>query len=280
MKRYNFIICVFFCLYLVSCKKENEENNIISDPQLIARLDSLLQAVGASSYVDLLTGKLEGNFSFYSHYGSYHPNCPSASIPFKINTQLSGIVSTDTTYGATSINAGDLYINNIIISPDPVHAYYTVAAFTATSNALDQVYGTQATLKLIKNDTLILQTHLYIPKNIVMKGIDCATGMYPDHALKAGFKINWNIDYQNSNGVVIQMLGKYADGIERYSYVLVRDNGVYTFTEEDLSMYPKEKNPFGIEIKLMRGNFAILRGSDNRKYNFNFITTCNYFFRQ
>lgn len=280
MKKYYSIFISYLLFFsILSCKKNDTNDNVISDPQLIAHLDSMLKAVGAGSYVDLLTGRLEGNFSFFSHYYPYDPNCATTSIPFKINTQLSGGVSLDTSNRYTLIDAGDLFINTIKIIADDKNRY-VVEANSLNSNALDNIYGKINTIKIIKDGLSVLETNIYIPKNIVMKGIDCATGMFPDHSLKGGFKITWNMDYQNTNGVVIELLGKDATGIERYSYILVRDNGSYTFTDGNLSMYPKEKNPFGIDITLIRANFAILRGADNRRYNFNFVTTCGYLFRQ
>ena len=277
-KRYT-IIC-FVGLFLISaCKKNAPLKTIITDPQLIAHIDSMLKAVGAGSYANLLTGKLEGNFSFSSHYFPYEANCSTPTAPFKINTQLSGGISLDTANRFTLINNGDLYVNNIKIIADNENRYI-VAANTINSAALDKLYGTTSTIKIIKDGTTVLATEMYIPKNIVMKGIDCLTASFANNPLKSGFRINWNADNKNNNGIVIQLFVKDINTIERYSYLLVADNGYYIFNDNDLNQYPKEKNPLGIEVTLMRGNFSILKGVDNRKYNFNSMTTCSYLFKQ
>lgn len=277
-KRYS-IFC-FAVLFLISaCKKNEPPITIISDPQLIAHIDSMLKAVGAGSYVDILTGKLEGNFSFSSHYYPYDANCSTPTAPFKINTQLSGGISLDTANRFTLINNGDLYVNNIKIIADNENRYI-VAANTINSASLDKLYGTISSIKIVKDGTTILATEMYIPKNIIMKGIDCTMASFANNPLKSGFRINWNTDDKNNNGIVIQLLGRDINTIERYSYLLVADNGYYIFKENDLNRYPKEKNPLGIDVTLMRGNFSILKGADNRKYNFNIMTTCSYLFKQ
>lgn len=266
----------------LSCKKENTiKTPEITDPQLIAHLDSMLSAVGVTTYSDILYGKLEGNFDFYSHYYPYDANCFTDSIPFKINTKLSGGISLDTNNRFSLINGGDLYINNIKITPElNSTSQYVYFAKTEIMPDLDKVYGKNNQIKIIKDDVTILNTSLFIPKNIAMAGIDCSTGMFPDNALKAGFKIQWNKDDSNKDGVVIELLGKDNSGAERYSYILVPDIGYYYFSAANLSRYPKEKNPLGIDVKLIRGNFVFLFGNDNRRYNFNFVTTCSYLFRQ
>jgi hypothetical protein len=81
-----------------SCKK-NTNNNIVEEPnnpQLIHYLDSMLASIGINSYNDVLIGKLEGNFGFYSYYYPFNANCATSSIPFILNTKLSGGVSLDT----------------------------------------------------------------------------------------------------------------------------------------------------------------------------------------
>ncbi|MFN8238745.1 MAG: hypothetical protein U0T77_11300 [Chitinophagales bacterium] len=277
-KLYLYIITIF----LLSCKKDNTTTTPeLTDPQLIAHLDSMLSAVGVATYSDILYGKLEGNFDFYSHYYPYDVNCSTDSIPFNINTNLSGGISLDTNNRFNLINGGDLYVNDIKITPEINTSYqYIYFAKAEIMPDLDKIYGKINQIKIVKDDVTVLNTSLFIPKNIIMMGIDCSSGMFPDNSLKANFKIEWNKDVLNKNGVVIELLGKDNSGAERYSYILVPDIGYYRFSDVNLNRYPKEKNPLGIDIKLIRGNFVFLYGNDNRRYSFSFVTSCSYLFRQ
>lgn len=272
-------IIIIFIFLLNSCKKNESKENTITDPKLIAHLDSMMSAIGINSYNDLLTGKLEGNFIISAYYSPYNASCLAGPIPFKINTQLSGNVVQDTANRDILINAGNLFINNLKIIPNNDNRY-VVEANSANSNLLDNIYGNVNNIKLIKNDITILLSNFYMPKNIIITGVNCNTGSFPDHSLKPGFKVNWNIDNNNIYGVVLELRGKDINNIERYKHILLADNGYYIFSEYDLSDFPKDKNPLGININLIRGNFLVMKGTDNRKYNFLIFTSCSYYFRQ
>lgn len=271
----KFLILVAFTV--LSCKKNTgnitEEPN---NPQLIPYLDSMMASIGIGSYNEVLTGKLEGNFGLYSYYYPYNANCAS---PFLINTKLSGGVSNDTADRYTLINAGELYINSLKVTPQlngTGQFVYFINEFTNDSKELDKMYGKVNQIKLINGDDTVLNTNMYVPKNIVMTNvINCSTGE-PIAKLKAGYKLTWNSDYTNVNGIVLEISGKTSTGAEKYSYLSLADKGYYKFTDDDISMYPKDRNPLGLNIAIFRGGFVFLKGNDDRKYNFSFVTKCSF----
>lgn len=193
---------------------------------------------------------------------------------------MSGGVSLDTNDRYNLINAGDLYINDIKITPEQnANSQFVYSSNQATTVELDKIYGKNNQIKLVKDNVNVINQSLFIPKNIIMTNIvNCSTGEALA-TLKQGYKLTWNADNTNKDGVVIEILGTDNAGVERYSYLLVADNGYYIFSDDNLNLYPKSRNPFGLEITLIRGNFLFLRGTDNRRYNFNFVTTCSYLFK-
>ncbi|MBP6659336.1 MAG: hypothetical protein KA174_01580 [Chitinophagales bacterium] len=271
----KYIILITLCV--LGCKKNTsnvtEEPN---NPQLIPYLDSMMSALSIGSYNDVLTGKLEGNFGIYAYYYPYGANCDPS---FLINTKLSGGVSIDTADRYNLINAGDLYVNNLKIIAQlngTGQFVYSVVEFTNDSKELDKMYGKNNQIKLINGTDTVLNTNMYVPKNIVMKDvISCSTGQ-TSGKLKSGYKLNWNSDYANVNGVVLEISGKNSSGTEKYMYLSLPDKGYYIFTESDLNQYPKNRNPLGLNIALFRGGFVFLRGKDNRKYNFSFVSKCSF----
>ena len=109
-----------------------------------------------------------------------------------------------------------------------------------------------------------------------MKGYNCSTLIMQGDPMQASNSIKWNADFNNSNGVVIEFSGYDNTNVERYTYKLVPDNGQYTITSNDLSIYPKSKNGLGLNITLTRGNLFFTRGTDGRTYNFTVTTYCGY----
>jgi len=268
-------IALFFTIS--SCNKDNHKE--ITDPpteaKLMTYLDSMLASVGANSYSDVLTGKLNGNFEFFAHYGPYITTC---SNPFIVNTELNGSVATDSTR-TIAVNAGMLHINNLIVNPDDNLRYqihYGTPNYETQLQELNTIYGKTNNIKLVKDGVDIFNKNVYIPTNIVMKGYNCNTLIMQGDPMQAGNIIKWNADYKNTNGVVVEFNGVDNTGIERYTYKLVPDNGQYSITESDLNIYPKSENDLGVEITLIRGNFFFTKGTDGRTYNFTVATYCGY----
>lgn len=277
MKKISFIIIAI--VISVSCKKNiTKIQQPPTDAKLLTYLDSMLAAVGVGSYHDVLQGKMEGNIGVFANYYPIGATC----YPFVVNTQLGGNVSIDTLHRLDAINAGDLYINSFKLSANDRNAYeiYTGSPnYESNRDELNKMYGKNNTIKLIKDGTTIFNKTIYIPKYIVMQGYNCSTYRFGiDDAISENSILKWNADYNNLNGVVIEYYGKDNTGVGRYSYSLAPDNGSYKIKANDLSIYPKVKNPMGIEINLIRGSFLLTVGTDNRKYNFNVTTNCGYTF--
>lgn len=281
MKTYLKYFQLFAIFFLLSCnKKETPDVQLSEEPQLLSYIDSMLAEVGLENYTDVLTGKLEGNFEFYAYTTPYESNCTN----LKINTQLNGSVATDSTH-TVGVNAGDLYVNDLVIHADPANNLRYVinvgdVNYSTIQNELNKVYGKLNRIRLIKEDNVVFDKTLYIPQYIYMKGYNCSQLNMQGDPLVAGVtSLVWNADYKNKNGVVIQILGRDANNVERYTHKLVSDNGKYTITAADISIYPKDKNRFlGLKITLTRGNFFLTRGTDGRKYNFTLATNCDYYF--
>ena len=277
MKKAHIITAFLLVLFIAGCKKETKENidKAPTDARLMIYLDSMLASVGVHSYSDVLTGKLNGNFEFFAHYGPYAANC---SNPFIVNTELNGSVATDSTR-TTAIDAGILHINDLIVHPDNDLRYqihYGTPTYETQLQKLNTIYGKTNNIKLVKDGVDIFNTNIYIPNSIIMKGYDCNTLIMQGDPMQAGNIIKWNADYKNTNGVVIEFDGIDNTGVERYSYKIMPDNGQYTIAETDLSIYPKSKNALGVNITLIRGNFFFTKGSDGRTYNFTVTTYCGY----
>lgn len=277
MKKIHIIIAFVLASFIASCKKETKENTdkAPTDAKLMTYLDSMLASVGAHSYSDVLTGKLNGNFEFFAHYGPYIANCDNS---FVVNTELNGSVATDSTR-VIAVNAGVLYVNNLMINPDENLRYqihYGTPIYNDQLAQLNKMYGKINNIKLVKNGIDVFNKNIYIPNAIIMKGYNCNTLIMQGDPMQTNNKLEWNADYKNINGVVIEFKGVDNTGVERYNYKLVPDNGTYTIKNEDLNPYPKDKNTFGIDITLIRGNFFFTMGSDGRTYNYTVSTYCGY----
>lgn len=274
MKKISFIIILLF-VAIISCNK-NETPKVPTNPQLINYADSMLASIGIGSYVDILTGKLEGNFEIFAHYTPYNSNCTS----FVVNTELGGSVANDTSR-TSAINGGNLHINDLIVQPNAsmrYEIYYGTPNYTTQLSILNEMYGNTNTIKLVKDGVNVFDKQIYIPKNIVMKGYNCDNLSMANDPLSTNDAITWNADYNNKNGVIIQFSGKDKNGIEKYTYSLAADGGSYNVSASDLSTFPKDKNMLGIDITLIRGSFFFTTGSDGRKYNFTVATYCSYYF--
>ncbi|HOY42706.1 MAG TPA: hypothetical protein PLX60_12620 [Chitinophagales bacterium] len=268
-------------LLIIGCNKQ-ETTKLLQPgaPQMLHYIDSMLAEVGVNSYTDVLTGKLEGNFEFFSYTAPYESNCTN----FKPGTQLNGSVATDSTH-MVSLNAGDLYVNDFVIKANPSNNFrYVVnigdANYIANQNELNKMYGKTNHIRLLKDGSEIFDKKLYIPPHIYMKGYNCTQLKMQGNPIVSGVStIMWNADYNNKNGVLIQILGRDINNVERYTDRLVSDIGKYTITANDISIYPKDKNRFlGLKITITRGNFFLSKGSDGRKYNFTLTTNCDYYY--
>lgn len=277
MNKIHIIIGFVLVFISTSCKKNIKEDidKPPTEARMIIYLDSMLASVGANSYSDVLTGKLNGNFEFFAHYGPYIANC---SNQFIVNTELNGSVATDSTR-TIPVNAGILYINNLVVEPDENLRYQIhngTPNYETQLSQLNTIYGKTNNIKLINGDIDVFNENIYIPTAIIMKGYDCNTLIMQGDPMQANNIIKWNADYKNINGVVVEFNGTDNLGVERYSYKLVPDNGQCAITSSDLSIYPKVKNDLGINITLIRGNFFFTRGADGRSYNFTVATYCGY----
>ncbi len=276
MKRISFIIVSVLLIVIAGCNK-NPTPTKPMPPEMLTYMDSMLASIGIGSYTDVLTGRLEGNFEIFAHYAPYESNCAT----FTVNTQLGGNVANDTSR-TTAIDAGDLWINNLVVEPDDVskryEIYYGRPEYNTQLQKLNTIYGNTNLVRLIKDGDTIFSENIYIPAPIVMKGYNCTTLKMAGDPVGVGTTINWNPDHNNRNGIIVQFRAKDASGVERYTYKIASDNGQYRILNSDLNLYPKEKNPIGINITLIRGNFFFTIGTDGRKYNFTVSTTCDYYF--
>lgn len=278
MNKIQIIIVFALVSVATSCKKQTKSNidNAPTEARMLTYVDSMLQVVGVNSYNDVLTGKLNGNFEFFAHYGPYITSCSNS--PFVVNTELNGSVATDSTR-TTPVDAGDLYINNLIVKPDNNLRYqihFGTPIYETQLLQLNTIYGKTNNIKLIKDGVDIFNKNIYIPNAIIMKGFDCNTLIMQGDPMQTNNKLQWNADYNNINGVIIEFDGIDNSGIERYTYKLVPDNGEYSIKNDDLSMYSKEKNGLGVNITLIRGNLFFTKGMDGRTYNFTVTTYCQY----
>jgi len=275
--KYKIITVLLLCCIFSNCNKNKSEETVKSptDARMLIYLDSMLASVGANSYSDVLTGKLNGNFEFFAHYGPYIANC---SNQFIVNTELNGSVATDSTR-TIAVDAGTLYINNLLVNPDDNLRYqihYGTTNYETQLTQLNNMYGKTNNIKLAKNNIDVFNKYIYIPNAIIMKGYDCNTLIMQGDPMQPNNILKWNADYKNINGVVIEFKGVDNTGVERYTYKLVPDNGQYSIKHEDLGIYPKDKNNLGIDITLIRGNFFFTKGQDGRTYNFTVTTYCGY----
>lgn len=274
------LICAALILLFAYCERDTPELPESGEPQLLNYIDSMLTEVGVASYTDVLTGKLEGNFEFFSYSAPYETNCTS----FIPATQLNGSVGTDSTH-IIPVDAGTLYVNDLMITANAANNLkYTINAadanYATVQKELNKVYGKTNSIKLIKNDTVIFDKTLYIPKHIYLKGYDCSRlSMQGDPVIAGSSIIQWNADYNNKNGVIIQISGKDTYNVDRITYKVVSDIGKYVISQEDISLFPKEQNAvLGVKIAVSRGNLFFTKGTDRRKYNFTLNTSCDYYY--
>lgn len=281
MNKYIKIIVVFIIITIIGCNKnESSANQEIGEPQMLRYIDSMLAEVGLHSYNDVLTGKLEGNFEFFSYTAPYEANCTNY-IP---QTQLNGSVGTDSTH-TTQINAGNLYVNDLMIPANPTNNFRYVinigdADYISKQTEVNKMYGKINYIKLIKDGITVFDKSLYIPKYVYLQGYDCTSlKMQGDPIMEGISTIKWNADYNNKNGVIIQFEGKDINNVEKKSLKLVSDIGKYTITNNDINIYSKENNKFlGIKITITRGNFFLTNGTDGLKYNFTLTSNCDYYY--
>lgn len=269
---------IYYILLFIVFSCNNNDISPIEEPkeaQLLQYIDSMLAEVGLTSYNEVLSGKLNGNFEVFAHYGPYIASC---SNPFKVNTELNGSIATDSTR-TVPVNGGNLYINDLIVEPNNILRYEihnNTSEYNNQQQQINLIYGKVNNIRLVKENNIIFDNSVYIPQNIVMKGYDCNTLKMMNDPIEATNAIQWNADYKNLNGVVIEFNGYDINNVERKYYKLVPDNGKYSIMAEDLASFPKDKNNLGVKITLARGNLFFLRGTDNRTYNFTVTTYCGY----
>lgn len=128
----------------------------------------------------------------------------------------------------------------------------------------DSIFGQENNIKIeggnSRNESI--DVNLYIPP--VFNSVNLAN----DHFLSSGKTITWNADPLNTDGVYIWISYSPLENSDlaevepdrRDAYIVVPDNGSYTFNLADFSGIPNNSTVF---IKLLRGSFVLKKLSNN-----------------
>ncbi|MEY4904960.1 MAG: hypothetical protein RLZZ292_2775 [Bacteroidota bacterium] len=98
---------------------------------------------------------------------------------------------------------------------------------------------------------------IYVPKNLVItKGIESSVSK------SKGIDLSWEADEANDKGIIITLSSKYTLGYnpdstipEANHVIIVRDNGKYTLSTDDLKVFVAEKG--SLSISITRGNYKM-----------------------
>lgn len=172
---------------------------------------------------------------------------------------------------------GALTIGDKILEPASKSKNYMYGGGHNPIENYKDYMGQEVNINLKNNNgDEVLDTNVYNPEILYLDTLD-EMNSEGDPIISSGTNLTWNPDANNSHGVIIALeynphvlenVELYEEGhkeaVLHYTY-LEKDDGSHTLSS---SMFEGIENGAFVSFYTIRGNYAMLRDSDDRKYKF------------
>ncbi len=244
----NISILFLATITLFSCNKDNIIVKEVNENIQIVEKSFIPDAL---YHYENLTQKTSGYLSVQSYRTLATKDNPESGS-FKVG----GIILDNS---GDAQNFGTMTIGNLSMNANPNYGN----TYGLREKIGMDLYGTNVSFSL---NSILPTKEMYVPKIINIT----SHSQHNNPTINIDENIEWNTDNNNDLGVIITISYYPEENIELsnqhseviYHAVLTEDNGSYSFTNNDLSLFPPNAN---LSIKLIRGNYQIETTTDDRE---------------